>query len=306
MNGKTTHKVRQRGAVLVFSLIILLLLTLISVSMIQQNKQELAMTGGVMNQTKALASAEVALSKAESAILMRRRSYLQASTPVPNPASPCFVTTDGINTFNIACDLPSPVPATFNSSTACAAAGDLAAKTAVITNCKNSNTTPTTTTAGSFATDSWYKIITLGSSNFMNIGATANTVGTIFRATDVGTGTGTAAQIIPYYKCNDVTTRSTSKPSQGEIIYQTSTDKAIIKGYSCLFPISKPAPREVACTFNADGTPVIPSTPLPAFDACVCDRGTEIYTISQTSTTGDGAKRTVESRFAVDCSGGRF
>lgn len=58
----------QRGAVLVFSLVMLLLLTLVSVSMIQQNQQELAMTGNAMEQTKSLARAETDLTQAQQLI----------------------------------------------------------------------------------------------------------------------------------------------------------------------------------------------------------------------------------------------
>lgn len=62
----------QRGAVLIFSLVMLLLLTLASVSMIQQNKQELAMTGNTMEQTLSFARAETDLSLAEQAIKAAR------------------------------------------------------------------------------------------------------------------------------------------------------------------------------------------------------------------------------------------
>lgn len=65
MNHKEMHIPNQRGAVLIFSLVMLLLLTLVSVSMIQQNKQELAMTGNTLEQTKSLARAETDLSNAQ-------------------------------------------------------------------------------------------------------------------------------------------------------------------------------------------------------------------------------------------------
>lgn len=68
MNHEATYVPHQRGAVLVFSLIMLLLLTLVSVSMIQQNKQELAMTGNTLEQTKSLARAETELKLAEQVI----------------------------------------------------------------------------------------------------------------------------------------------------------------------------------------------------------------------------------------------
>ena len=59
---------KQRGAVLAFSLVMLLLLTLIGVSMIQQNKQGLGMAGNARQQIQVLASAEAALSNAEAAV----------------------------------------------------------------------------------------------------------------------------------------------------------------------------------------------------------------------------------------------
>ncbi len=58
----------QHGAVLIFSLVMLLLLTLAGVSMIQQNKQELAMTGNTLEQTKSLARAETDLATAQRLI----------------------------------------------------------------------------------------------------------------------------------------------------------------------------------------------------------------------------------------------
>jgi Tfp pilus assembly protein PilX len=59
---------QQRGAVLAFSLVMLLLLTLVGVSMIQQNKQELGMAGNARQQTQALATAEADMARAEAVI----------------------------------------------------------------------------------------------------------------------------------------------------------------------------------------------------------------------------------------------
>ncbi len=50
----------------------------------------------------------------------------------------------------------------------------------------------TTITAGSFVIGTTYQITAIGSTNFTLIGATANTVGLVFKATGVGTGSGTA------------------------------------------------------------------------------------------------------------------
>ena len=52
------------------------------------------------------------------------------------------------------------------------------------------------TNAGSFVVGRSYKIVTVGTTNFVAIGASANTVGVIFTATGVGSGTGVAS--LPY------------------------------------------------------------------------------------------------------------
>ena len=53
-------------------------------------------------------------------------------------------------------------------------------------------TTVTTTSAGAFVTDSYYAIATVGSTNFTAIGSADNVVGTVFKATGAGSGSGTA------------------------------------------------------------------------------------------------------------------
>lgn len=50
-----------------------------------------------------------------------------------------------------------------------------------------------TTAAGAFAIGTMYIIVTIGTTNYTLIGAASNTVGTVFAATGVGAGTGTAA-----------------------------------------------------------------------------------------------------------------
>jgi len=49
-----------------------------------------------------------------------------------------------------------------------------------------------TITAGSFIVGQTYQILTVGTTNFTTIGATSNTIGVVFTATGVGSGTGTA------------------------------------------------------------------------------------------------------------------
>jgi len=60
-------------------------------------------------------------------------------------------------------------------------------------------------TAGSFVTGTVYRILTVGTTNFTLIGASANTVGVVFTATGEGSGTGTATAsgIIAYYDTSD-------------------------------------------------------------------------------------------------------
>ena len=57
----------------------------------------------------------------------------------------------------------------------------------------------TATTAGSFVVGKYYTILTVGNTSFTGIGASANTVGVVFKATGVGSGTGTAyIETIPW------------------------------------------------------------------------------------------------------------
>ena len=53
----------------------------------------------------------------------------------------------------------------------------------------------TMTTSGDFEIGASYKISTLSDTNFIAIGASANTVGVVFTATGVGSGTGTATLV---------------------------------------------------------------------------------------------------------------
>jgi len=60
-------------------------------------------------------------------------------------------------------------------------------------------------TAGDFVTGMVYRILTVGATNFIAIGAASNTIGVIFTATGAGSGTGTATAsgIIKYYGTDD-------------------------------------------------------------------------------------------------------
>ena len=50
--------------------------------------------------------------------------------------------------------------------------------------------------AGQFTIGNAYKIVSLGTTNFVSIGASSNTIGVTFTATGVGSGTGTASRYI--------------------------------------------------------------------------------------------------------------
>jgi len=63
----------------------------------------------------------------------------------------------------------------------------------------------TTVTAGAFVSGTEYKILVPGTTDFTLIGATNSNVGTIFTATGVGAGTGTATTIEPYANAPDTT-----------------------------------------------------------------------------------------------------
>ena len=77
----------------------------------------------------------------------------------------------------------------------------VASTTYTITAGSNATSTANTTTntvAGSFVVGNTYKIVSVGTTDFTLIGASANTVGVIFNATGVGTGTGTAKLVGVY------------------------------------------------------------------------------------------------------------
>jgi uncharacterized spore protein YtfJ len=59
------------------------------------------------------------------------------------------------------------------------------------------DTTTTATTAGAFVSGSKYTIVSVGTTNFTSIGASANTVGVTFTATGSGSGSGTATMTTP-------------------------------------------------------------------------------------------------------------
>jgi len=66
-----------------------------------------------------------------------------------------------------------------------------------------------TINATSMVVGTVYKIISVGSTTFTNFGASANTIGTVFTATAVGTGSGTVATVATWAQLTNTGSRST-------------------------------------------------------------------------------------------------
>ena len=80
------------------------------------------------------------------------------------------------------------------------------------------------TSAGSFIVGQQYKIVALGSTNFTLIGASANTVGTIFTATGTGTGSGTASIVwVAFLGVTNLTATPTTYSISGTSGFATGT-----------------------------------------------------------------------------------
>ena len=141
--------------------------------------------------------------------------------------APVFVTTSGSNVVTIT-DSNAPALSTFdyvNFVTPVAVGGltlygpyalqSVASTTYTIfasTTATLSANTSTNTVAGSFVVGKTYQIVSVGTTDFTLIGASANTVGVIFNATGVGTGTGTAKLV-------------------GVYAFQTTISSSIVTGY---------------------------------------------------------------------------
>jgi len=141
--------------------------------------------------------------------------------------APVFVTTSGSNVVTIT-DSNAPALSTFdyvNFVTPVAVGGltlygpyalqSVASTTYTIfasTTATLSANTSTNTVAGSFVVGKTYQIVSVGTTDFTLIGASANTVGVIFNATGVGTGTGTAKLV-------------------GVYAFQTTSSSSIVTGY---------------------------------------------------------------------------
>jgi hypothetical protein len=80
------------------------------------------------------------------------------------------------------------------------------------------------TTAGAFTIGQQYKIVSVGSTSFTSIGASANTVGTVFTATGVGTGSGTASIVwVAFSGVTDVNATPTVYGFSGTVGFSTGS-----------------------------------------------------------------------------------
>jgi len=81
----------QQGAVLVFSLLILLVITVVGVSMVQQNRTQFMMAENTQMQTMNFAEAENLLRRAENHIASRRYATWPLPEPIPEDCTrqPC-------------------------------------------------------------------------------------------------------------------------------------------------------------------------------------------------------------------------
>jgi len=82
----------------------------------------------------------------------------------------------------------------------------------------------TTVTAGSFVIGTTYTILTVGTTSFTSIGAASNTVGVVFTATGVGSGTGTAftADYVGLLPVTSGGTGVTTSTGSGGVVLSTS------------------------------------------------------------------------------------
>jgi len=78
--------------------------------------------------------------------------------------------------------------------------------------------------SGAFTIGAQYKIVVVGSTNFTLIGASANTVGTVFTATGAGTGTGTASIVwVAFTGVTNLTATPTTFSISGTSGFRTGT-----------------------------------------------------------------------------------
>lgn len=141
------------------------------------------------------------------------------------------------------------------------------------------DTAEETITAGNFVVGNAYKIKSVGTTNFIALGAASNTIGTVFTATGVGSGTGTANNLstINYFPYGTVisnivgSTVTLSNPAFGstttEVLFRPFSPPLIVGANvvvpSTLYPSFSPLTRITniaGTTLTLSAAPTAPMT----------------------------------------------
>ena len=123
------------------------------------------------------------------------------------------------------------------------------------------------TTAGSFTVGQQYKIVAAGSTDFTLIGAASNAVGTIFTATGVGTGSGTASIVwVAFLGATAVNSTAVTFGFSGTVSFPTTTNGIGFYGH--------PLDTFAGSLFNS------------TFELTYVDANTYTITIQKTATYG--------------------
>jgi len=91
---------KQRGIVLVFSLVILLLITLLGINMVQQNRLQFMMVANSQEQTSSFVDTEGVLALAEAYIGDTRYATWPLPSPIPDPVGTTYTCNKAAGTSN--------------------------------------------------------------------------------------------------------------------------------------------------------------------------------------------------------------
>lgn len=265
---------RQQGAVLIFSLVMLLLLTLLSVNMIQQNRLQFMMAANAQQQTETFSDAEDLLVLEENQIDAWHANYSDTcTTPVCRTAA----------NNDVACSETTAMCAK-SDGTKVACESTEAVSLPVYYSCNYAPTDTDTTREIDFkftGTKSATNPVVLDQ---VYPCYTTDYKYTQMQASDVGVDPATPP---PW-------TLSTN--TLGLDANQTGTTTVSIVSVACL----SAAGYEETCKYNNDGTFASDNNLCHSADQANCP--TEIYTLQVVSRNANtSAQRTVESKYAVRC-----
>lgn len=269
---------RQQGAVLVFSLVSLLLLTLLSVNMIQQNRLQFMMAANAQQQTETFAAAEDLLALTETQVDTWHATYSQEcrqspkGLPTQQGATICRNNGDQVvNCFMPDNTTPNPAART-------------ATATYRYTSCYNTTTTKYDTKVldNLDLNFSWPWPGTPDIPNELYRCYTTGSKYTQLQADDVG-----AAAPPPW---------TVATNTLGLAAAEIGTTTVRIVSVACLTDTGV----EEVCKYNNDGT--LSSDNLYCNSTNQANCPTELYTLQiVTQNANTSAQRTVESKYAVRC-----